>query len=52
MRVFKEVLTNDNILSVRKKMGWVSASFFDKYYSKESALHIVLSGKKWYIRSG
>ena len=45
MRVFGEVLTNDNILSVRKKMGWVSASFFDKYYSKESALHIVLSGK-------
>lgn len=45
MRIFGEEITNDNILTIRKKIGWVSASFFDKYYSKESALHIVLSGK-------
>ena len=45
MRIFGENLTNDTILAARKKIGWVSASFFDKYYSKESALHIVLSGK-------
>ncbi len=45
MRVFDEEITNENILAIRKKIGWVSASFFDKHYSKESALHIVLSGK-------
>ncbi len=33
-----------NIFSLRKKIGWVSSSFFDKYYTKESALQIVLSG--------
>lgn len=44
LKVFGEKMTNDNILSVRKKIGWVSASFFDQLYSKESALDIVLSG--------
>lgn len=33
-----------HIFSLRKKVGWVSSSFFDKYYAKESALQIVLSG--------
>ena len=45
VRVFGQEFTNDNILAVREKIGWVSSSFFDKYYSRESALHIVLSGK-------
>lgn len=45
MKVFNSEVSNENILAIRKKIGWVSASFFDKYYSKESALHIVLSGK-------
>lgn len=45
VKIFGEAFSNDNILKIRKKIGWVSASFFDKYYSKESALHIVLSGK-------
>ncbi len=44
VKIFGEEYTNDNILDVRRKIGWVSASFFDKYYSKESALAIVLSG--------
>jgi len=35
---------NENILEIRKRIGWVSSSFFDKYYTQESALHIVLSG--------
>lgn len=43
--VLGDSFSNDNILKIRKKIGLVSASFFDKYYSKESALHIVLSGK-------
>lgn len=45
VKVFGESFTNDNILAIRRRIGWVSSSFFDKYYSKESALHIVLSGR-------
>jgi len=45
VNVFGESFSNDNILDIRKRTGWVSASFFDKYYTKESVLHIVLSGK-------
>jgi len=45
VKVFDESMNNDNILSFRKRIGWVSTSFFDKYYTKESALNIVLSGK-------
>ena len=44
IEVFGEEYTNTNILNLRKKIGWVSSSFFDKYYRKESALAIVLSG--------
>ena len=33
-----------NLQEVRKKIGWVSSSYFDKYYTRESALDIVLSG--------
>ena len=45
VKVFGESFCNENVLDMRKKIGWVSASFFDKHYSKESALDIVLSGK-------
>lgn len=45
VKLFGEPLCNENILAVRKRIGWVSSSFFDRYYSKESALNIVLSGK-------
>lgn len=45
LEVFGEHYTNDNIMAIRKKIGWVSSSFFDKYLRKESALNIVLSGK-------
>ena len=45
VKVFGEAFSNENILDIRKRTGWVSASFFDKYYSRESALNIVLSGK-------
>jgi len=45
VKVFGEEFSNENILDIRRKIGWVSSSFFDKYYSKESALDIVLSGK-------
>lgn len=45
VKVFGEPFSNDNILDTRKRIGWISASYFDKYYSRESALNIVLSGK-------
>jgi len=44
VEVFGEEYSQENILKNRKRIGWVSSSFFDKYYTKESALNIVLSG--------
>lgn len=44
VKIFGEAYNNDNILQNRKKIGWVSSSFFDKYLTWESALNIVLSG--------
>lgn len=43
--VLDETYGKDNVIALRKKIGWVSSSFFDKYFSKESALHIVLTGR-------
>lgn len=45
VKVFGEPFSNETLLETRRKIGWVSASFFDKHYSKESALNIVLSGQ-------
>lgn len=45
LAVFGEVYSNDNILAFRQRIGWVSASFYDKIYTRESAMDIVLSGK-------
>lgn len=36
VRVLGEAYTADNILEMRKKIGWVSSSFFDQIYSRES----------------
>ena len=44
LKVFGEEYSDENILSLRKRIGFVSSSFFDRYYTKESALSIVLSG--------
>lgn len=44
LEVFGEQYTDDNVLAIRRRIGWVSSSYFDKYFSKESALNIVLSG--------
>ena len=43
LEVFGKQYTAENILDIRKKIGWISASFFDKCYLQESALDIVLS---------
>ncbi len=44
LQVFGQTYTAENILEIRKKIGWISSSFFDKYYSHETVLNIVLSG--------
>ena len=45
LTLFGENYTAQNILTIRRRIGWVSSSFFDRYYARESALNIVLSGK-------
>lgn len=45
LRIFGEEISNENCLRIRQQIGWVSASFFDKYYTRESVMDIVLSGK-------
>lgn len=44
LEIFGEPYSSANILANRRRIGWVSSSFFDKYYAHESALQIVLSG--------
>lgn len=44
LEVFGDTYKEDNILNLRKRIGWISSSFFDKYYSSEAVLDIVLSG--------
>lgn len=45
LALFGQPLTNDNILSMRQRVGLVSSSFFDARYHHERVLDIVLSGK-------
>ena len=43
LEVFGEKYSAENILTLRKKIGWISSSFFDKFYNQEAVLDIVLS---------
>lgn len=45
LTVLGEMYTEENVLDLRKKIGFISSSFFDKVLSKEAVLDIVLSGK-------
>lgn len=45
LKVFGEAFGDHNILQLRKRIGWVSSSFFDARYHHERVLDIVLSGK-------
>ena len=45
VRVLGKNYSPDNILALRQRIGWVSGSFFEQKYTKESAQDIVLSGK-------
>lgn len=44
LEVFGESYTGENLLALRRRIGFISSSFFDRYYFKELAFHIVLSG--------
>ncbi len=44
VQLFGESYNDKNTLELRKKIGWISASFFDKVYHSEKVLDIVLSG--------
>lgn len=44
LQMFGRNCDGNNIFEIRKKIGWVSSSFFDKCMNCESVLHIVLSG--------
>lgn len=45
VRIYDQTFSNERILKIRQSIGWVSSSFFDRYYHKESVLDIVLAGK-------
>lgn len=45
LTVFGSAYNQENVLEKRKRIGWVSSSFYDKFYTKESVLDIILSGK-------
>lgn len=44
LQQFGKTCDGRNIFDIRRRIGWVSSSFFDKCMNCESALHIVLSG--------
>lgn len=44
LEVLGQQYDSAHIYGLRRKVGWVSSSFFDKYYRQEAALQIVLSG--------
>lgn len=45
LSLFGENYTDKNMMELRKKIGFVSSSFFDKILTTETVLHIVLAGK-------
>lgn len=45
LQVFGEAFDNDNILVNRRRIGFVSSSFFDSRYHHERVIDIVWSGK-------
>lgn len=45
LKVFSQELTKENRCSIRKRIGFISSSFFNRYFHNESVLDIVLSGK-------
>lgn len=44
LTVFGRAYSAENILTLRKRIGWISSSFFDNYYHQEMVKDIVLAG--------
>ena len=44
LQVLGETYHDANIFALRRKIGWVSSSFYEKIYSKERVSDIILSG--------
>lgn len=44
LEVFGEEYNSSNLCSIARRIGFVSTSFFDRYYTSEGVLSIVLSG--------
>lgn len=44
MEVFGEKYSEETTMKIRQRIGFVSSSFFSKYYKHETVLEIVLSG--------
>ncbi len=44
LKVLGREYDEENILDLRRQVGWVSSSFFDRYFKHETVLQIVLSG--------
>ncbi len=42
LEIFGQKYNASNILEIRKRIGWISSSFFDKYYHEERVIDIVL----------
>ncbi len=45
VRLFGETVNEENQVRLRRRVGWVSGSFFDKYLRHEAVQEIVLAGK-------
>lgn len=45
LQIMDKMVTKDNKIDLRKKIGFVSTSFFNRYFKYESVLDIVLSAK-------
>ena len=43
--VFGEDVASCDLTTLRKRIGWISSSYFDKQYRNETVLEIILSGK-------
>lgn len=44
LRVFGEAYNDENLFRLRRRIGFVSSSFFDKIVGSESVMNLVLSG--------
>lgn len=49
LKIFGESYTEQNYSMLKRRIGFVSGSFFDNHYHKETVLDIVLSGKYGYL---